>query len=482
MTGTTTLADRIAAIEAAPEGPQVAAYLDFDGTVIDGYSATAFYKHRLLTGGIGPAEVLRTVALGLRGLETAADFEELLALSLSSWRELPVGEVEELGRSIFRSDIAGRLHREMWDVVQAHLSRKHRVVLASSATRFQVQPMADELGADAVLCTELEVEDGALTGRVRGRTLWGDGKAAAVRDDILAHGVDADASFAYSNGEEDVPFLASVGNPVAVSPTPRLRRAALGRGWPVLDCAPRPGTVPGVGDVVRTAGFYAGMVGAIGAGVGIGLVNRSRRQAVDLSSAFGGDAALALAGVELDVRGGAEHLTAARPCVFVFNHQSSLDVPIMMKLLRGGFTGVAKAEAASMPLWGQFFRLADVAFVERGNTERARKALEPAVRRLVDDGISLALSPEGTRTPTPRLAPFKKGAFHIAMQAGVPMVPIVLRNAGEVMARTARTIRPGTVQVRVLPPVPTDRWRAETVDQHVAEVRGMFEEVLASWR
>lgn len=477
----TTLADRLAAIEAAPKGMHVAAYFDFDGTVIDGYSAMAFYRHRLLNGGIPVPELLRTVALSLRGVETSEDFSALLELSLGSWRGLPVDEVEALGREIFRAEIAGRLHREMWDVVQAHLARGHRVVLASSATRYQVQPMADELGAHAVLCTELEAEDGALTGRVQGATLWGDGKAYAVRADIANNGVDAALSFAYSNGDEDVPFLLEVGNPVAVSPADGLRRTALHRGWPVLDCARRPGAIPGVGDLVRTAGFYAGMIGSIGAAVGIGLLNRSRRQAVDLSAGIGGDVGLALAGVDVEVVG-SEHLVAARPCVFVFNHQSNLDVPIMMKILRGGFTGVAKAEAAAMPLWGQFFRFADVAFVDRGNSEQARKALEPAVRRLVDDGISLALSPEGTRTPTPRLAPFKKGAFHIAMQAGVPIVPIVLRNVGEVMARSSRTIHPGTVQVQVLPPVPTDRWSAETIDEHVAEVRDMFEKVLTTWR
>jgi len=477
----TTLAEQLAAIEAAPKGLHVAAYFDFDGTVIDGYSAMSFYRHRLRNGGIPIPEVLRTVALGLRGVETSDDFSELLELSLGSWQGLPVGDVEELGRRIFRSEIAGRLHREMWDVVQAHLARGHRVVLASSATRFQVEPMADELGAHAVLATQLEVVDGVLTGRVQGATLWGDGKAAAVRADIAENGVDPELSFAYSNGDEDVPFLLEVGNPVAVSPADGLRRTALHRGWPVLDCERRPGAVPAVGDVVRTAGFYAGMIGAIGTGVGIGLLNRSRRQAVDLSAGIGGDVALALAGVDVEVSG-REHLFAARPCVFVFNHQSNLDVPIMMKLLRGGFTGVAKAEAASMPLWGQFFRFADVAFVDRGDTEQARKALEPAVRRLVEDGISLALSPEGTRTPTPRLAPFKKGAFHIAMQAGVPMVPIVMRNAGAVMARSSRTIHPGQVQVQVLPPVPTDDWSAETIDQHVAEVRDLFEQVLTTWR
>jgi putative phosphoserine phosphatase/1-acylglycerol-3-phosphate O-acyltransferase len=103
------------------------------------------------------------------------------------------------------------------------------------------------------------------------------------------------------------------------------------------------------------------------------------------------------------------------------------------------------------------------------------------VDKLRNEGISLALSPEGTRSPTPRLGEFKKGAFHIAMQAGVPMVPVVLRGAGDVMWRGAQTMRPGVIEVVVLPPVATDTWRVETIDAHVAQVRDQFVETLAHW-
>jgi putative phosphoserine phosphatase/1-acylglycerol-3-phosphate O-acyltransferase len=142
---------------------------------------------------------------------------------------------------------------------------------------------------------------------------------------------------------------------------------------------------------------------------------------------------------------------------------------------------VAKKEAANVPGFGQFFRLAGVAFVDRGNTTQAKQVLEPAVRKVRDERQSLVIAPEGTRSPTPRLGRFKKGAFHIAMQAGVPMVPIVMRNVGEVMWRGSQTIRPGTIEVCVLPPVDTSDWSAETVTDHVDEVRGMFLETLAEW-
>jgi 1-acyl-sn-glycerol-3-phosphate acyltransferase len=126
------------------------------------------------------------------------------------------------------------------------------------------------------------------------------------------------------------------------------------------------------------------------------------------------------------------------------------------------------------------FRLADVAFVDRGNTAPAHKALEPAVQKL-RDGISLVIAPEGTRSATPALGPFKKGAFHIAMQAGVPIVPIVIRNAGELMWRGASTIRAGTVQIAVLPPIPTVGWAVDELEKHLHEVREQYLATLADW-
>jgi WS/DGAT/MGAT family acyltransferase len=231
-------------------------------------------------------------------------------------------------------------------------------------------------------------------------------------------------------------------------------------------------------DLARTAAGLAGMLGGFTAGAALGAVTGSRREAVDLGTTLAGELGSVLAGVRLDVRG-AEHLTT-RPAVFLFNHQSQLDVLILAKLLHGGFTGVAKRELTRSPAFGLMFRLADVAFVDRHDHAQAVKALQPAVQKL-RDGISLVIAPEGTRSATPALGPFKKGAFHVAMQARVPIVPIAIRNSGELMWRSARTIHSGTVQVVVLPPIPTTGWVTEDLDQHVDEVRGQYLATLANW-
>jgi len=235
---------------------------------------------------------------------------------------------------------------------------------------------------------------------------------------------------------------------------------------------------PGVTDLARTAAGLAGLFWGFGVGAALGAATGSRREAVDLGTTFAGELGSMLAGVRLDVYGG-EHL-ATRPAVFLFNHQSQLDVLILAKLLHGGFTGVAKKELANAPGFGLMFRLADVAFVDRHDHGQAVKALGPAVQKL-RDGISLVIAPEGTRSPTPALGPFKKGAFHVAMEAGVPIVPIVIRNSGELMWRGAKIIHSGTVQVAVLPPVPTDGWVAADLDAHVRQVRGQYLATLANW-
>jgi len=471
------LAEVITGIHSAPQGPGVAAFFDFDGTVMDGFSARAFYRERLLHFEIGPVEAAQTLLAGLRGLTSEEDFERFVAISIAAWEGRSEDELTELGERLFVQQIASRLFPEIWELVAAHQQRGHTVVLASSATRFQVEPAARALGVEHVLCTPLEVVGGVLTGRAAGPTLWRNGKADAVRSFGQEHDIDLAQSYAYSNGDEDVPFLSAAGNPHVVNPEDRLAETAAKQGWPLLRFGGR--GRPGVQQLARTAAAYAGMFTAMGAGTAVGLLNRSRRRGVDTAVSLAGELGLGLAGVQLNVQG-EQHLWDARPAVFLFNHQSQLDMLIICKLLRGGFAGVAKKELANDPIFGAAFRLADTAFVDRSSTTQAKRALEPAVQRL-HDGVSWVVAPEGTRSPTPRLRPFKKGAFHMAMQAGVPLVPIVIRNAGELMWRDSRTIRPGRIDVVVHSSVPTVGWTKKRLDDGVERVHQLYLDTLANW-
>jgi putative phosphoserine phosphatase/1-acylglycerol-3-phosphate O-acyltransferase len=465
-------------VRGGPHGAQIAACFDYDGTVIDGFSAGAFYRHRMLKLEIGPQELARTLLAAARGIHGEEDFTAFLDLSLKAWAGRSEEEMRALAERLFKHEIAGRLHHETWRLVQTHKAMGHTIVLASSATRFQVEPMARELGADHALFTPVEARDGIFTGRRDGRPLWGEAKADAVRALAEEHDLDLDDAYAYSNGDEDIPFLSIAGRPVAIDPESKLRAHAERRGWPILRCSSRP-SLPDATALARTAAFYGGMAAGMWAGIGAGLLRRSRQTTVDVGGDIGSELGLALAGIDVRVSSGAEHLWSARPCVFLFNHQSKLDPIIVTRLLRGGFTGIAKKETANVPVFGQFFRLAGVVFVDRGNTRQAKAALGPAVTKLRDESISLVIAPEGTRSATPRLGRFKKGAFHIAMQAGVPVVPIVIHNASEVMWRGSQTLHGGTVEVQVLEPVDTSDWTPETIDEHVAYVRGLYLQALA---
>lgn len=467
-----------AAIAQGPSGPSVGAFFDYDGTLIDGYSVAAIYRHRLGKFEIGPWEAAQTLLAGVRGVTTAQQFADFARLTLRAWAGRDEDEMLELGERLFRQHVSGNMFSEAWRVVQAHRRAGHTVVIASSATRFQLDPFAREIGIEHVLATPVETEDGIITGRLGGPVPFGEGKADAVRSFAAEHGIDLAQSYAYSNGDEDVPLLGTVGRPHVVNPQSGLEKVAGQRGWPVHRFARR--GRPGVGQVLRTAASYGGVFSGFGVGLAVGALNRSRRQAVDLGFSLGADLGLALGGIDVEVQG-EEHLWSQRPAVFVFNHQSGLvDVMVVFRLLRNNFTGVAKKEAANIPGFGQFLRLAEVAFVDRGNTAQAKQALAPAVEKL-RAGVSLAIAPEGTRSYTPRLGPFKKGAFHLAMQAGVPMVPIVIRNAGELMGRNARTMRSGVVDVIVHPPIATEGWTVEGLDEEVARVHRLFEKTLQNW-
>ena len=90
----------------------------------------------------------------------------------------------------------------------------------------------------------------------------------------------------------------------------------------------------------------------------------------------------------------------------------------------------------------------------------------------------MLIAPEGTRSPNGRLRPFKKGAFHVAMAAGVPLVPILFHDSGKRLRPGSGIARPGIVHVTVLPPIPTKRWKAADLDRHIDEVHRLFAKTL----
>ena len=163
-------------VRAAPRGRRTGAFFDFDGTLIDGYSAMAMMQMRWRRREMSPLEIARLLAVGVEAGLGRADFERFMRVGVRAFRGRQADDMAELGEKLMRSVLGGTMYPEGWDLVAAHKRRGHTVVVATSALPFQVGPLARELGVDHVLCTELETRDGVLTGEVDGPILWGPGQ------------------------------------------------------------------------------------------------------------------------------------------------------------------------------------------------------------------------------------------------------------------------------------------------------------------
>lgn len=466
------LDEHLEVLRAGPTGPAVGAFFDLDGTLVSGFTANAFFTDGVRSRQVGMGPALRTLAAAVDGNVLGGDPVRAAGLALASMAGREEEMLADLGERLFAQQIAPTIRPEARRLVHAHHELGHTVVVSSAATRYQVAPVARDLGISHLVCTELEVVDGMLTGNVSGAMRWGPEKARGVRAFAREHGVDLRRSHGYGNGSEDVDFLATVGQPVALTPDAGLRRAATRFDWPVLDLADAPTATPGA--VLRTVAGLVGLNAGALTGIAAGVATRDRSLAVSTGVAFGVGNALRLAGVRLEVEG-AQRLEAARPAIVVANHQSALDPLILAALLRKDFTVVAKREARFDPRALLGTALLDPVFIDRGNSEEARASLA-AVGERIRGGTSLLIFPEGTRSPTPVLGPFRKGAFHLAAQTGAPVVPVVVHNAYERFPKQATVIRPGAVRVTVLEP--RRGWRADTLNEQVQELHGAFERVL----
>ncbi|RZV36305.1 MAG: HAD-IB family hydrolase [Chromatiales bacterium] len=463
--------DVVAEIERLPDGPEIGALFDFDGTIISGYSAVAFFQEQLKRGHLSPRDfvellsVMASFGIGILG------FPALMLAASQFLRGVREDSYAAFGEDVFKSHIARQIYPETRALIKTHMRKGHTVAIISSATPYQVAPAARDLDIEHVLCTGLQVEDGEFTGAVIRPICFGQGKVIAAERLAKKHNIDLDQSFFYSDSTDDLELLERVGNPRPLNPSGRLRAIAEARGWPARRFASRGRPTPS--DWIRTAMVPASLVGSFFAGLPIWALTGSKRDAMNFSLSVFADTASALIGLNLRIDG-EHHLWSHRPAVFIFNHQSNVDMVIIARLLRRDISGVGKKEIRNMPLIGRVLEFSGVVLIDRQDTEKAIQTMKSLVDTMMVEGKSVCMSPEGTRSVTPKLAPFKKGAFHLAMQAGVPIVPIVIRNSSDIMPKGEMVYRAATVQVEVLPPIPTDGWTVETIDEHVDEVRDMY--------
>ncbi len=336
-------------------------------------------------------------------------------------------------RQLYTKQIARLIYPESRALVAAHQAKGHTVAIISSATPYQVQPAAADLGIAHVLCTRLEVANGQFTGGVISPTCFGQGKVDAAESLAKQCRADLGKSFFYSDSQDDLLLLERVGHPRALNPSSKLEHIARARQWPIAKFGSR--GRPTLTQFMRSVAATSSVVTSFMAGLPVYALTGSRRESQNFSFSLFADTASALIGMDLKVKG-EEHLWSHRPAVFVFNHQSKADVIIVARLLRRDIAGVGKQEIKKeTPILGKVLELGGVVFIDRADGKSAIKAMTPLIDAMRKEGKSVVLAPEGTRTVSPTMAPFKKGAFHLAMQAGVPMVPIVIHNSGRCRAQ-----------------------------------------------
>jgi 1-acyl-sn-glycerol-3-phosphate acyltransferase len=168
---------------------------------------------------------------------------------------------------------------------------------------------------------------------------------------------------------------------------------------------------------------------------------------------FGARNWLRLSGVRVEVRG-LELLDPKQTYVFVCNHRSYLDTAAMFVYTGRRIGLLAKKELLRVPVLGVGMGFVNVMAIDRTNRESAIRTTEAAAKR-IQSGVSFAVFVEGTRAKPGELLPFKKGAFYMARQAGVPVVPVAIRNSDVLMGKGTGEARAGTLELVMLPPVET---------------------------
>ncbi len=227
--------DPIAEIVAGPPGPQIGAFFDLDGTLVDGFTATAHASDRIRRRQAKIGEVLGVIEASMRYRLGRMRFEHLLTRAAGYLRGELLAELDELGERLFVDRVSARVFPQMRQIVAAHQRHGHTVALCSSALTIHAEPVARYLDIGHVLCNHFELdENGRLTGRIEKPVVWGRNKASAVQRFTEANGVELQRSYFYADGDEDEALMVRVGNPRPVNPRPGLRAVAIQNGWPIL--------------------------------------------------------------------------------------------------------------------------------------------------------------------------------------------------------------------------------------------------------
>ena len=173
--------------------------------------------------------------------------------------------------------------------------------------------------------------------------------------------------------------------------------------------------------------------------------------------------------VRVKVRG-LSRLDPDRSYIYMANHQSNFDIPVLLSHLAVQFRWLAKAELFRIPVFGRSMHGAGYISIDRSNRESAFRSLKMAAR-IIREGTSVLIFPEGTRSDDGEIKDFKKGGFVLAVDSGVPIVPVIVHGTWPIMPRNRLAIRPGPVSLTVLPPVETSAYTRRTKNALADHIR-----------
>jgi 1-acyl-sn-glycerol-3-phosphate acyltransferase len=187
--------------------------------------------------------------------------------------------------------------------------------------------------------------------------------------------------------------------------------------------------------------------------------------------------ALGLSGIKYRVAG-AEHIPRNRAVVFCSNHQSNVDPPVLFEALHPRTHILYKAELDAIPLLARAFRVGGFIPVDRRNKEAALRSIEAGAASL-RSGNTFLIFPEGTRSRTDELLPFKKGGFIMAIKGQAPILPVAVQGGRDAMRKGSRIVRPVTVSIRVGEPIETAGLTLQDRDALIVKTRERITALLA---
>ncbi len=166
---------------------------------------------------------------------------------------------------------------------------------------------------------------------------------------------------------------------------------------------------------------------------------------------------------------GRENILHDRPQIFMANHQSGFDILIVLAHMDTYFAWIAKKELFSIPIFGDAMKKGGYISIDRKNFVRAMRSISEAAR-IVQEGKSVMTFPEGTRSMDNQVHPFKKGVFHLALKAGVPIVPVTIIGSGDIMPKKSLRVHPGKITMVIDKPIDITGYTEETVDELIHRV------------